>query len=41
MAYTASVLSFTLENIGKPVVLTGSMLPMSKLEVVPTDAYMK
>ncbi|KAL8436513.1 hypothetical protein ACSSS7_001676 [Eimeria intestinalis] len=29
MAYTASVLSFMLENVGKPVVLTGSMLPMS------------
>ncbi|KAL8273554.1 hypothetical protein Esti_002620 [Eimeria stiedai] len=28
MAYTASVLSFMLENVGKPVVLTGSMLPM-------------
>lgn len=31
MAYTASALSFMLENLGKPVVLTGSMLPMSKL----------
>ncbi|OEH78430.1 putative L-asparaginase [Cyclospora cayetanensis] len=28
MAYTAAVLSFMLENLGKCVVLTGSMLPM-------------
>lgn len=29
MAYTASALSFLLENLAKPVVLTGSQLPMS------------
>lgn len=29
MAYTASALSFLLENLGKPVVLTGSQLPLS------------
>lgn len=29
MAYTASALSFMLENLGKPVVLTGSQIPMS------------
>lgn len=29
MAYTASALSFMLENLGKPVILTGSQLPMS------------
>ena len=34
MAYTASALSFILENINKPVVLTGSQLP---LEIVRTD----
>ena len=34
MAYTASVLSFMLENLNKPVVLTGSQLPMG---VVRTD----
>lgn len=34
MAYTASALSFLLENINKPVVLTGSQLP---LEIVRTD----
>ena len=34
MAYTASALSFMLENLSKPVVLTGSQLPMG---VVHTD----
>lgn len=28
MAYTASALSFMLENLGKPVILTGSQLPL-------------
>lgn len=31
MAYTASALSFMLENIGKPVILTGSQLPIGVL----------
>lgn len=31
MAYTASMLSFMLENLNKPVVLTGSQLPIGKL----------
>lgn len=31
MAYTASALSFMLENLGKPVVLTGSQLPVGVL----------
>ena len=31
MAYTASALSFMLENLGKPVVLTGSQLPMGEV----------
>lgn len=31
MAYAASALSFMLEGLGKPVVLTGSMLPLSTL----------
>ncbi len=35
MAYTASALSFTMQNLGKPVVLTGSQIPGSKIE---TDA---
>ncbi|GBG24870.1 L-asparaginase, putative [Hondaea fermentalgiana] len=30
MAYSASALSFMLENLGKPVVLTGSMIPLIK-----------
>jgi L-asparaginase len=35
MAFTASALSFMLENLGKPVILTGSQLPM---EILRTDA---
>lgn len=35
MAYTASALSFMLENLSKPVVLTGSQLPVGDLR---TDA---
>lgn len=35
MAYTASALSFMIENLNKPVVLTGSQLPIGKLR---TDA---
>lgn len=35
MAYTASALSFMLENLGKPVILTGSQLPIG---AVRTDA---
>lgn len=31
MAYTASALSFMLENLSKPVILTGSQLPIGKL----------
>ena len=31
MAYTASVLSFMLENLTKPVILTGSQLPIGQL----------
>lgn len=31
MAYTAAALSFMLENLGKPVVLTGSQLPVGML----------
>lgn len=31
MAYTASVLSFMLENLNKPVILTGSQLPIGKI----------
>src|SRR5580698_6945939 len=35
MAFTASVMSFMLENLGKPVVFTGSQLPISAIR---TDA---
>jgi L-asparaginase len=35
MAYTASALSFTLGNLGKPVIITGAQIPGYKLE---TDA---
>ncbi len=31
MAYTASALSFMLENLAKPVILTGSQLPIGKI----------
>ena len=31
MSYTASALSFMLENLNKPVILTGSQLPVGKL----------
>ena len=34
MAYTASALSFMLENLGKPVILTGSQLPIGTLPEV-------
>ncbi len=35
LAYTASALSWTLQNLGKPVVLTGSQIPGDRIE---TDA---
>jgi len=31
MAYTASALSFAFEDLGKPIVFTGSLIPMSEL----------
>jgi len=31
MAYTASALSFMLQGLGKPVVLTGSIIPMCEV----------
>lgn len=31
MAYTASILSFMLENLAKPVILTGSQIPLSEI----------
>jgi L-asparaginase len=35
MSYTASALSFLLENLGKPVILTGAVLP---IDIVRSDA---
>src|SRR5699024_3398027 len=35
MAYTASILSFLLEGLGKPVIITGSQLPIGEIR---TDA---
>ena len=38
MAYTASALSFMLENLHKPVIITGSQLPISSpLSDAPTN----
>lgn len=37
MAYTASALSFMLESLAKPVVLTGSQVPFSELRNDATD----
>ncbi|HEX6981975.1 MAG TPA: asparaginase [Balneolaceae bacterium] len=31
MAYTASALSFAIQNLGKPIIFTGSQVPMSSL----------
>lgn len=31
MAYTAAALSFMLENLGKPVILTGSQIPLAQM----------
>ena len=31
MAYTASALSFALTNLGKPVIFTGSQVPLSSI----------
>lgn len=31
MAYTASILSFMLENLSKPVIITGSQIPLSEV----------
>ncbi|CAG8940716.1 unnamed protein product [Penicillium salamii] len=37
LAYTCSALSFMLQNLGKPVVLTGSQAPMLELQNDATD----
>jgi 60kDa lysophospholipase len=40
MAYTASVLSFMLENLNKSVVLTGSQIPISELRNDAVDNFL-
>jgi L-asparaginase len=37
MAYSASALSFMLENLGKPVIFTGSQLPMGSIRTDGTE----
>ncbi|KAK0637782.1 60 kDa lysophospholipase [Lasiodiplodia hormozganensis] len=37
LAYTCSALSFMLQNLGKPVILTGSQAPMMQLQNDATD----
>ena len=37
LAYTCSALSFMLQNLGKPVILTGSQAPMAELQNDATD----
>ena len=37
LAYTSSALSFMLQDLGKPVILTGSQVPMSELQNDATD----
>ncbi|OAF71348.1 hypothetical protein A3Q56_00901 [Intoshia linei] len=39
MAYTASALSFMLENLGKPVILTGSQVPIFELRSDGRDNF--
>ena len=39
MAYTASALSFALQNLGKPVVLTGAPIPSSELSTEGAQNY--
>ncbi len=37
MAYTSSALSYVMRDLEKPVVLTGSMIPMSEPERTPKE----
>lgn len=39
MAYTASVLSYMLQNLTKPVVLTGSRCPLTTCSPTPATTY--
>lgn len=40
MAYTASALSFLLENLGKPVIFTGSQIPFSEIRNDAKDNFL-
>jgi len=40
LAYTASTLSFVLENLNKPVIVTGSQIPILELKNDATDNLM-
>lgn len=40
MAYTASSLSFMLENLNKPVILTGSQIPILELKNDAVDNFL-
>ena len=40
MAYTASALSFMLQNLSKPVVLTGSQIPIFELRSDGRDNFL-
>jgi L-asparaginase len=37
MSYTASALSFAFENLSKPVIITGSQIPLSQLHPLSPD----
>ena len=39
MSYTASALSFMLENLGKPVIITGSQLPLGMVRTDGRDNF--
>ena len=39
MAYTASSLSFMLENLGKPVIITGSQIPILEFKSDAIDNF--
>lgn len=40
MAYTASTLSFCLENLNKPVIITGSQIPIQELKNDAVDNFL-
>ncbi len=39
MAYTASALSFMLENLSKPIILTGSQVPILVSPITPIESF--